>query len=246
MFPSDVALADASVRVALDGGARRAAVLEDRAAGSYAIELAEAYAGAAGRAGLQVALRAGWQPGAASYTALGERLARRGVDVVFVAGLRQDDALRVLADVHRAAPAIQVVAPDQFAAADELAEVLGVRTVPWLHVVVAGLPADRVEPSWRTLLETIEGDAYWPPYAAAATLAMLDAIARSDGTRADVAAKLRTTSLPDGPLGAIAFNRSGDVSAPPFTVLRLAPGGTGMHPERPDFADGMAVERVLD
>ena len=246
VFPSDVALADASVRVALDGGARRAAVLEDRAAGSYAIELAEAYAGAAGRAGLQVALRAGWQPGAASYTALGERLARRGVDVVFVAGLRQDDALRVLADVHRAAPAIQVVAPDQFAAAAELAEVLGVRTVPWLHVVVAGLPADRVEPSWRTLLETIEGDAYWPPYAAAATLAMLDAIARSDGTRADVAAKLRTTSLPDGPLGAIAFNRSGDVSAPPFTVLRLAPGGTGMHPERPDFADGMAVERVLD
>ena len=246
VFPSDTALGEASVRLALDGGARRAAVLEDRAAGAYAIELAESYAGAARRAGLAVALRAGWQPGAASYAALGARLARRGVDVVFLAGLRQDDAVRLLADLHAAAPGIQVVAPDQLAAADELVDILGVQTAPWLHVVTAGLPAGRIAPAWRTLLDTIHRDAYWPPYAAAATLAMLDAIARSDGTRADVAAKLRTTSVPDGPLGAIAFNRSGDVSAPPFTVLRLAPGGTGLHPERPDFADGLEVERVLD
>ena len=247
MYPSDVALADASVRAALDGGARRAAILEDRAGGGYAIELAEAYAGGArGAPASSVALRAGWQPGAAAYTALGERLARRGVDVVFVAGLRQDDALRVLADVHAVAPASRSSPPTRSPPRTSWRRCSACRTVPWLHVVVPGLPADRIAPSWRTLLETIEGDAYWPPYAAAATLAMLDAIARSDGTRADVAAKLRTTSLPDGPLGAIAFNRSGDVAAPPFTVLRLAPGGTGMHPERPDFADGMAVERVLD
>ncbi len=246
VYPTDLALGDASVRVALDGGARRAAILEDRAAGGYAIELAEAYAGAARRAGLEVVVRAGWRPGAASYAALGARLARRGVDVVFVAGLRQDDGLRLLTDLHAAAPSTQVVAPDQFAAADELVEVLGVRRAPWLHVVSPGLPADRIARSWRALLETIDGDAYWPPYAAAATVALLDAIARSDGTRADVAARLRTTSLPDGPFGAIAFNRSGDVAAPPFTVLRLAPGGTGMHPDRPDFADGLEVERVID
>jgi branched-chain amino acid transport system substrate-binding protein len=245
VYPSGGALGDAEVRVALDGGARRAAILEDPAAGAYTIEQAEAFAGAARRAGLDVVLRPAWQAKARSYAAIGERLARRGVDVVFVAGLWQDNGYAVLADLHAAAPGIQVVVPEGFVDVGELVRALGVRSAPWLHVVVPGLPADRLDPSWRALLDGVGGDGYWGPYAAAATVAMLDAIARSDGTRADVAAKLRTTSLPDGPFGPIVFNRSGDVAAPPFTVLHLAPGGTGMHPDRPDFADGMAVERVL-
>ena len=126
VYPSTVALADASVRAALDGGARRAAILEDRAGGGYAIELAEAYAGAARRAGLPLAVRVGWQPDAAPYTAIGERLARRGVDVAFVAGLRQDDAYRVLADLHAVAPDVQVVASDGILKVDDLVDALGV------------------------------------------------------------------------------------------------------------------------
>ncbi len=40
---------------------------------------------------------------------------------------------------------------------------------------------------------------------------MLDAIARSDGTRADVTRALAATRLDDGPFGPIAFNRRGEV-----------------------------------
>jgi ABC-type branched-subunit amino acid transport system substrate-binding protein len=57
-------------------------------------------------------------------------------------------------------------------------------------------------------------------YAAAATEVMLDALARSDGTRASVTRALATTRLANSIAGPLAFNRYGEPVPSPIRVLR--------------------------
>jgi ABC-type branched-subunit amino acid transport system substrate-binding protein len=53
---------------------------------------------------------------------------------------------------------------------------------------------------------------------------MIQAISKSDGTRAGVAGQLFKVSIPNGILGPIAFNKNGDVSANPVSIYRVVKG----------------------
>jgi ABC-type branched-subunit amino acid transport system substrate-binding protein len=77
-------------------------------------------------------------------------------------------------------------------------------------------------------------------YAAQAMEVALDAIARSDGTRASVRRALFATNLPNGLIGRVRFDANGDISRSPVTILRVAPGARG-GPAAPDAV----VDRVL-
>ena len=58
---------------------------------------------------------------------------------------------------------------------------------------------------------------------------VLDAIARSDGTRASVLKELQASEVRDGILGSFHFDRNGDISAAAIPVLRITgttPPGT--------------------
>ena len=79
-------------------------------------------------------------------------------------------------------------------------------------------------------------------YSAAATEVLLDAIARSDGTRASVTRALATTRLADSPLGPLALDRRGELTSNPIMVLRA------VRPSRRlvDFSlEGSVVEDVI-
>ena len=79
-------------------------------------------------------------------------------------------------------------------------------------------------------------------YAAEATEVLLDAIGRSDGTRASVLRQLFATNIRDGILGPLSFDRFGDVSSGATTILRLRPGPS---PDGdPAFAN-TTVDRVI-
>ena len=62
-------------------------------------------------------------------------------------------------------------------------------------------------------------------YGAQAAEILLDAIARSDGTRASVTSELRATSVEDGILGDIRFDRYGDLVEGPVTIYRFTREG---------------------
>jgi ABC-type branched-subunit amino acid transport system substrate-binding protein len=61
-------------------------------------------------------------------------------------------------------------------------------------------------------------------YAAQAMEVVLDAIARSDGTRGSVLTALFQTRIRDGLVGSVSFDRNGDVQDSPVTILRVEPG----------------------
>ena len=63
-------------------------------------------------------------------------------------------------------------------------------------------------------------------YAAQAADVVLDAIARSDGTRASVLDELFRTRVRDGLLGDFTFDRRGDITESPITILRLTNPGS--------------------
>jgi ABC-type branched-subunit amino acid transport system substrate-binding protein len=65
---------------------------------------------------------------------------------------------------------------------------------------------------------------YYSVAAAQATEVMLDAIARSDGTRASVVRELFKTRVEDGILGTFSFDRNGDTTAGAVTIFRVEKG----------------------
>ena len=80
--------------------------------------------------------------------------------------------------------------------------------------------------------------------AAAAAEVVLQAIARSDGTRASVLRSLRSLHVTDGILGTFTFDR-GDISPARVTVLRVT-GSTPKGVRLPSYLEGAAVERVIE
>jgi ABC-type branched-subunit amino acid transport system substrate-binding protein len=71
---------------------------------------------------------------------------------------------------------------------------------------------------------------------------MLDAIARSDGTRASVTAQLLRSPLDRGLIGTLRFDPNGDPAPSPITILRAERAGGSDHATS---YEGATVERVV-
>ena len=91
-----------------------------------------------------------------------------------------------------------------------------------------GLSADRLPPAGRALARRLGRDTdFTAAYAAAATEALLAAIAAPDGTRASVSARLRATRRARSPIGPYALDAVGDPRPATVSVFRLErPGGS--------------------
>ncbi len=78
------------------------------------------------------------------------------------------------------------------------------------------------------------GPDYAAAYGAQAAEILLEAIARSDGTRASVTREVFRTRVEDGILGDIRFDRNGDLVDSPFTFVRMVgepDGKPGLRPK---------------
>ena len=79
-------------------------------------------------------------------------------------------------------------------------------------------------------------------YAAQAAEVLLDAIARSDGTRRSVVDELFRTRVENGLLGSFEFDANGDVSESPMTIVQVRRGGSD---NRVQSVEGAPVVRVV-
>ena len=115
-----------------------------------------------------------------------------------------------------------------------------------IHVTIPGLPVDRLPPAGRRFVRdfgsTRPGGRVpeWAVYGAAATEALLAAIARSDGSRASVARALASVDLPDTPVGRLRFTRKGEPTTNPVAIVRAERGG------EPDDGVSTAGGTILD
>jgi DNA-binding SARP family transcriptional activator/ABC-type branched-subunit amino acid transport system substrate-binding protein len=113
-----------------------------------------------------------------------------------------------------------------------------------VYVSTFGVPNARLPATGRHFLRAFGSTtpSWGAAYAAQAAEVLLDAIARSNGTRTSVLQQLYKTDIRHGVVGPIRFDHYGDVVDGPITILRLRPGGRSV----PDhtFADTV-VDRVI-
>jgi branched-chain amino acid transport system substrate-binding protein len=215
--------ADAAKRL----GVRKLYLLEDGS--SYASGLTAAVSRRAKALGIGLAGSATWSGSESSYSALVARIARTGADGVFVAGTVDENgptlvrALRTRLGAREA-----ILAPDGFTPIAALLGGAGA-AAEGMTVSVAETDASQLGREGTRFVERFSAavGSTVQPYsisAAQATEVLLDAIARSDGTRASVDSELAAERVVGGILGTFHFDANGDTNAGVVTVYRIEHG----------------------
>ncbi len=202
--------------------------------GAYGVTLASAFTRAAQGLGVAIAGSGSWDPRATTYAALADRVARSGTRSVFLGGdgfLSGDKVVKALR--ARLGPRAVLIAGDGFLPIPEMLKATGPAAVG-MYVSIAGVTSEKLGLAGRRFLHdfaatqpggTIPSGTYVPEAAQAAEI-VLQAIARSDGTRASVLRELRATRIEGGILGNFRFDANGDMTPSPVAIFRVT-GGRG-------------------
>jgi branched-chain amino acid transport system substrate-binding protein len=233
VYPTDDHQAVALAELADDLGTARVAVLDDGDL-LYGRLLADRFGRAARTRGLEVVARETWDPTAPSFRRLATRVARAQPDAVYLGGVLDANGAGVLQALRRElGERPQILLSDGFTPTAVLARQAGL-AADGAYLSISGLINEslgrRGRRFERTFGATLPGIEIEPSavYTAEATGVLLDAIARSDGTRAGVVAELFRTSLREGLTGSVRFDRRGDIVAPPITILRIEAGARAL------------------
>jgi branched-chain amino acid transport system substrate-binding protein len=248
VYPTDDLQGAALALFARDRGRMRVFVLDDGSTGGYGAILASGFETSARRLGLRVVGRASWDPRARSYAGLADRVARSRPQAVFVSGILDSNAARVIRDLRvRLGRSVDVLAPDGLTPVSLFVAQAG-RSAFGVHVSLAGIVRQTLPSAGRRFLrrfgQTQEGVTIDPfaVYAAQATEVLVDAIARSDGTRPSIVRELFDTRVRNGLLGSFTFDANGDSSESPITIVRVRQGGGST---AVGSFEGAVVERVV-
>ncbi len=198
-------------------GIKSVYILNDKEA--YGLGVATTTRKAAESLGIKIAGFEAWDPKATSYTSQMQKIKSTGADAVFLGGLIDENGAQVIKDkVAVLGPndgAVKLLAPDGFTQQSTIDE--SGTAAKGMYMSVAGVPIDTFK---GTALKFIDGLEKGPlqgqsidPYAiygGEAATVMLDAIAASDGSRADVIKKVFETNITDGLLGSFKIDENGD------------------------------------
>jgi len=219
--------AAADAMLAKQLGLRRVFVLHDRGQ-SYGIGIAAAFRAAADKLGIAVAGVGTWTADRPGYTGLAQRIKRSAADAVFLGGGSGANGETLIKDLRAGlGTQAQIMAPDGFAIPG-LADATGLAG-EGMTVSVAGVPPTTLEGPGARLVSRFAAALGQAPeqysiYAAQATQLLLDAISRSDGTRASVIKALFASRVRNGILGDFAITASGDTTANTVTIYRIKGG----------------------
>jgi DNA-binding SARP family transcriptional activator/ABC-type branched-subunit amino acid transport system substrate-binding protein len=245
IYPADDLQGAALAELARDRGRHRVFMLED--GDPYSLSVADGFAAAAPRLGLEVAGRKTWNQKARNYRRLAERVARSGADAVFVSGLIVTNAGQVIRDLRRRlGTGVDLLAPDGVAPPALLWRAAG-PAARGVFVSGGAVPTDQMPPAGAAFVRRFSRTQSGVPvdpfavYAAHATEVLLDAIARSDGTRGSVIEQLFVTKTPDGLTGPVRFDRRGDTVYGAVTILRVENPATA---RSLGSVEGAKVERI--
>jgi branched-chain amino acid transport system substrate-binding protein len=200
-------------------------ILNDKEA--YGLGVARDYQNSARNLGLTSSGFEAWDPKASSYESLATRIKQTGASTVFLGGLICENGAKLIKDLRSVLGAkYPLIAPDGFS--DFTANG---PAAAGMYVSVAGIPPEKLSGPGKTFVDDFGAQIGtqvnpYAAYAAQAAVVMLDAISKSDGTRASVVDNLFKTNIKDGILGSFSINKDGDTTANPVTVYIQTGSGT--------------------
>jgi branched-chain amino acid transport system substrate-binding protein len=208
-------------------GVKKMYILNDKEA--YGLGVASNVRHAAQKLHITIAGFEALDPKASSYEALASKIKDSGVSAVFVGSLVCENGGKLIKDLRTTlGPGVKLLLPDGFTPISAVVEGAGAAAEN-AYVSVAGLPNSKLTGTGKAFLVAFTKANHKPPdpysvYAAQATVALLSAISRSNGTRADVTRKIFTTNLKGSITGNLRFNVQGDVTGGPVAIYRIKGG----------------------
>ena len=227
-------------------GLRGVYVLDDGDYWQYA--LADPFRNAAKRLGVRIAGSATYDPRAESYAALVDRIARSGADGVVLGGDPFEGGDKVVQALRaRFGKRLTIMGSFFFAFVPDVLETVGPAALG-MYVGTADIPrkALPLNAAGRQFAEDLGGASNepWTLEAGQAMEVVLDAIARSDGTRASVIEAMLATKVKRGILGTFGFDENGDITPAQVPIIRIT-GSTPPEAGLPPQFQGSVVHSVI-
>ncbi len=240
----------ANAMLAKELGIERVYIVHEPAPPEDRIEWADPFRRAARRLGIAVVGYDTYNPEARSYEALAARVAGSGAQGVFLVGDVFDGADRVLKALRaRLGDGVPIMGiGDRLGPIPELVKRAGA-AARGLYVTSTDVPAGARKKGAEARriardLGTLDAPVAYQLPAAQVTEVVLDAIARSDGTRESVLEELRGTEVKDGILGDFRLDRNGDITPGQIPVFRVT-GATPADVNVFEYFQGATIDRVL-
>ena len=158
-----------------------------------------------------------WDAKATSYEAIGEQIKSSGAQSVYLGGIVCNNGVKLLKDLRAViGPNVVFVGPDGWTPYS--ATLAAGSAAQGMYISYAGQPLEKLGPTGKKFMAQFRAYAkikgHMPPYAvyqAQAAQIMLDAIARSNGTRASVVKEMFKTNVKNGIMGTFRFDKNGDI-----------------------------------
>jgi branched-chain amino acid transport system substrate-binding protein len=209
-------------------GLKKVFILNDKEA--YGLGVAKNVQAVLKATGITVAGFAAWDPKASSYEALAGRIKSTGADGVFLGGLVCNQGGKLIKDLRsQLGDSVTLFAPDGFTPVSAVISGGG-SAADGVIVSVAGTFNSRLGPKGLKFVKDFgatQSGGHVDPYAvysAQAADVVLNAIAKSDGTREKVLDNLFKTDVKDGILGSFKLTSTGDVSKPTYAFYKIQNG----------------------
>ena len=207
-------------------GVKKVYILDDKEL--YGQGVADEMAAAAKDQGLAIAGQEGWDPAQQNYRALMTKIKASGADGIYIGGISTNNGGQLLKDKFAIVgdnKKIPVIVSDGFVLSS-LFDEAGKDKVEGVYGTAPTLPLEKLGPKGKQFIKDFQAEEggknieVYSIYAAAAAQAFLDAIAKSDGTQADIVQKIKDTNLADSVIGTIKFDDNGDVLGGTETVYQ--------------------------
>jgi branched-chain amino acid transport system substrate-binding protein len=209
-------------------GVERLYLLHDSS--TYGLGIASNVRRAAIKLGVRIAGFTAWDPEATTYAGITQLIQRSGADAVFLGGSLTDSNGAAVVKSLRAAlgQRVSILTPDGFTPIAAFAQLAG-PAAEGATVSFPATPPERLLDQGQRFVSEFRKAIGRPvePYsvaAAQATEVLLDAIGRSNGSRASVTARLFKTKVSNGILGSFSIDRHGDTTAGAVTIYRIVKG----------------------
>jgi ABC-type branched-subunit amino acid transport system substrate-binding protein/streptogramin lyase len=248
LVPREDLLGIAQAMFARELGLKRVYVVSERSSWMKR-EHSDPFARAATRLGIEVVGSAGFDPEARSHAALAAKVAASGAQGVFLGAELYTGGDRVIQALReRLGGDVPIMTTEVMAPIPDLLDSIGA-AAHGLYVSGIDVPPDarldspagrRFARDFGTLEAPVQGVL---PVAQAADV-LMNAIARSDGTRRSVLEELRGARVKDGYLGDFRLDRHGDITpaqVPIFRVTDRASAGANVF----EHLEGTVVDRVI-
>jgi branched-chain amino acid transport system substrate-binding protein len=194
---------------------------------TYGLGLATLFRNAAKKLGIKIAGFQKWDPNASSYESLASAVQSSKAAGVFLGGIVCLNGGKVIKDLRAAlGPKYPIMIPDGFTPFSATAQTSG-GTSDGVYISYPGIPIASLKGAGKAFVDAFKKanggkvpDPY-TAYAAQAAQVLLNAIAKSDGTRASVASKLVNQKVTGGVLGSFSIDANGDTTLGTVSIGRM-------------------------